>query len=62
MSLIIDPLITPWSELEGKEIKREAEEAKAKGDTKTVEILEKLDQIGEMAGAEAALHNPLFRK
>ena len=49
MSLIMDPFITPWSQLEGEEIKQEIKKAKVKGDTKTVEILEKLDQIGQMA-------------
>lgn len=62
MSLIIGPLVTPWSQLEGREIKKEVAIARAKKDTKTVEILEKLDQIGEMAGAEAALSNKLFKK
>ena len=49
MSLIMDPFITPWSQLEGEEIKQEIKKVRAKGDTKTVEILEKLDQIGQMA-------------
>ncbi len=48
MSAIID-YRTPWSELEGREIQQEVAKAKAKGDKKTVKILEKLDQIGQMA-------------
>ena len=62
MSLIMEPLITPWSQLEGREIRQEAEKARTKGDTKTAEILEKLDQIGEMAETGAALSNSLFKK
>lgn len=51
MSLIIDCRPAPWSQLEGKEIKQEVKKAKAKGDKKTVKILEEIDRIGQMAEA-----------
>jgi len=41
--------ITPWMNLEGREVAKEIQKAKKKGDKGRVKILQKINRIGAMA-------------